>query len=135
MPFIPKIGREIERAGKRAFGVGKELFESILIDPITKTAAEIGRIPGNVQRALAPEIPKVATGVPDAQAFQAAEAAPTIAQATPVPEPAQVSVQFGTSQERARRRRSRARRQGRVFGGAGLLVPEAQIRQQTLGGF
>ncbi len=77
----------------------------------------------------------------DAQATTGAAAAataptlPEIVQPTPLPGPGEVSVQLGTGQERARRRRARGRRQGRVFGGAGLLVPEADIRRQTLGGF
>ncbi len=63
-------------------------------------------------------------------------ALPDIVQPTPLPGPGEVSVQLGTGQERARRRRAKSGRgRQRVFGGAGLLVPEPEVRRQTLGGF
>ena len=54
----------------------------------------------------------------------------------PPPDPGSISVELGTGTERARKRRARNRRRGGSrFLGAGLLVPRADVQQQTLGGF
>ncbi len=136
MPFIKKVGREIERGGKRFLGFQKDILEDVFTIPI-KGIEEIARIPGNLQRAFLPPFPGASAGATGAGTADgtATPALPEIVQPTPLPGPGEVSVQLGTGQERARRRRARSRRQGRVFGGAGLLVPEADVRRQTLGGF
>ena len=101
------------------------------------TAGEVERAIGNVGSLLIPKIPggDALAATATTAAETAIPALPEIVQPTPLPGPGEVSVQLGTGQERARRRRAGAGRQRRVFGGAGLLVPEADVRRQTLGGF
>ncbi len=165
MPFIKKVGREIERAGKRV-GIGtKRVVEGTLEESARFAKTDIGIATITAGTALIPGVgpilaPLVGGGlISEQQKSVAARAArdqarldstisgtastpggvtpalPDIVQPTPLPGAGEVSVQLGTGQERARRRRARGKRQGRVFGGAGLLVPEAEIRRQTLGGF
>ena len=132
MPFVAAAGSAIIAGltGLGLIGGGASLFEqqrklksqaaAALNQSISEAEAAGARARGDPGFAPAPGV---------------TPALPDIVQPTPLPGPGEVSVQLGTGQERARRRRAKAGRQSRVFGGAGLLIPEADIRRQTLGGF
>ena len=148
MSFIKKIGREIERAGKRAFEFQKDILEDVFTIPL-KGFEELGRIPANLQKLLQPPIPSFPSADELATSFgslleplTSAESPTTAIDLKPPPEslrpdqdPGSVSIKLGTSTERRRRRATRGRRGGTTFGGAGLLVPRAEVQRQTLGGF
>jgi len=141
MPFIPKSIKKF----------GKEVFETVFVDPFNKVSQEIGRTAENIieegERAIRNVgglfQPAQDADAPTGEQLPVIAAEPELAAPEqtaltslkpPVP-PEQEEISLGTSMERLRRRRARGRRGGSIFGGAGLLVPRAGIQRQTLGGF
>jgi hypothetical protein len=158
---LPRIADEVQRFRETEFatavGTGAGILQTALGDPLgglllgALISEEGERAITNVGNFLIPKPPDPidlsALQFPSAEEIGGAvgtalepltrsEQPTSVVDLAPPPDPGSISVELGTGTERARKRRARNRRRGGSrFLGAGLLVPRADVQQQTLGGF